>query len=226
MPDTYEKITMEHVERFLHSFKGKNSTKNNVLYRIRSFCGYAENYLGLPNPAAKIKPFKVTFYKQKCLTSAEYEKILAVCKVPLEAAVIRFLANSGLRRSEFRTLTPDHISADKTFMKICGKGGKLRTVPINAVCKDALSHIDLTKSYKKPESLMALCRKLSRKSGVIHTPHSYRHFFCTRLLKAQPPVPIAIVSRVMGHSSPVVTLKVYCHILVPDILGSTDVLDF
>lgn len=220
VPPFYEQITMEHIERFIQSFGKKNSSKNSALFRIRSFCKYAEDYLGLPNPAEKVKPFKVHFYEQRVITEIEYSKILEVCK-PKERAVIQFLANSGLRRTEFRLMSTANLSPDKTFITVIGKGKK-RKVPINQVCREALSHLDLTKSYKNEGSLAALCRKLSRKSGIKVNPHCFRHYFATRMIKAG--VPIAILSKILGHKNEIVTAIVYCHIFDSDCIGSTDCL--
>ena len=223
VPEIYEQITAEHVEKFVMSFKGKNSSKNNQLYRIKSFCGYAENYLGLPNPAARIKPLKVTFYKQRCLSDDEYQRILAVCSSPSESAVVKLLCATGLRRSEYRSLSSASIC--EKHLIVIGKGNKKRIVPLNGIAIQALSLLNLSKSFKKPDSLMALCRKLTRKSGVEpFSPHSFRHYFATRLVKAG--VPLAKVSKILGHSSIAVTEKTYLHLLPSDTLGCTDVLDF
>ena len=223
VPPFYEQITMEHIERFVQSFGKKNSSKNNALFRIRSFCRYAEDYLGLANPAEKVKPFKVHFYEQRVISTIEYSKLLKVC-TPKEYAVIKFLANSGLRRAEFRSLTSANISPDKTYITVIGKGNKKRKVPLNEVCREALSHLDLSKSYKTDGGLTALCRKLSRKSGIKVNPHCFRHFFVSRLAKAG--VPLALISKTVGHKNVTTTAIIYTHILDSETLGCTDVLDF
>ena len=223
-PEIYEQITAEHIERFVMNYPGKASTRNNQLYRLRTFFRYAEDYHGLPNPASRIKPLRVSLYKQRCITDDEYVAILAVCN-QVEKAVVRLLANTGLRRSEYQSLTSASISADKTHLKIIGKGDRLRTIPLNDISRKALSLLNLSKNFKKPESLMALCRKLSRKSGVEpFSPHAFRHYFCTRLIRAG--VPIGLVSKSMGHANIAITLKCYEHLLDPDVLGITDCLNY
>ena len=223
MPPFYEQITMEHVEQFVQSFGKKNSSKNSALFCIRSFCRYAEDYHSLPNPAEKVKPFKVYFYEQRVIDHSEYSKLLEVCK-PEERAVLRLLANSGLRSTEFRSLSTANISPDKTHLTIIGKGNRKRKVPLNDICREALSHIDLSKSYKNKGSLTALCRKLSRKSGVKVNPHAFRHFFVSRMAKAG--VPLALISKTVGHKDVATTAIIYTHILDSDTLGCTDCLDF
>jgi len=48
-------------------------------------------------------------------------------------------------------------------------------------------------------------------SGVRATPHELRHTACSWMLEAG--VPVHVVQKVMGHSTPVITLAVYAHAL-------------
>jgi len=174
----------------------------------------------LPNIAEKVKDLPQNPPRQRVISEDEYRKILAVCE-PDEKAIITFLANTGLRVQELCDLSPSCVSPDRCYMTILGKG-KRRSVPLNETARNCLD-IVLSKSYKR-DHLYYMCKILSRRAAIIRFgPHSLRHRFCTALLKKN--VPIAIVSKIMGHSSPIVTMKVYCHILLPDTLGATDCLD-
>lgn len=220
MPPTIENLSPEHIERFLQSLPILNSSKNAHLTPIRSFCKYLEDYYDIPNKAEKVKSFKEEPPKQRFLTEDEYSRILSICK-PDEKAVVQLLANTGLRASELCNLTPQNISHDQKYLTIVGKGRKCRTIPLNENCRKIFSSY-FSKSYNR-DSLYYLCKKLSRKAGIpIAGPHSYRHFFATRLI--QKGVPIAKVSRILGHSSIKTTEQIYLHWLPHDLLGATDCL--
>jgi len=222
MPDFVEQITPESIDQFIMGLKMLNSSKNTRLIPIRSFFRFCEDYLGLPNPAKKVKDLRNQPPRQRVISEIEYSKLLEIAK-PNERAVIRFLANTGLRATEFAELTPQGISPDQKYMTVIGKGQKRRTVPLNDTCRECLTMI-FSKSYVSRNSLYCLCLSLSKRADLpVFGPHAFRHYFITELIKRG--VPIAIVSKIAGHSSPVITMSVYCHLLVPDFVGATDCLD-
>jgi len=221
LPRVIEKVTPEHLDIFVQSLKMANSSKNARLTPVRSFFRYCEDYLGLPNPTKAVKKLPELPPRQRVVTEDEYEKILAVAN-PHEKAVIQFLANTGLRSAEFCALTPNNISPDKTYLTIIGKAQKRRCCPLNATCQKNLSLI-FSKSYTR-NKLYNLTKSLARRANLpVFGPHALRHRFCTILLIKG--VNIAIVSRILGHSTIAVTEKIYLHLRTPDFLGCTDVLD-
>ena len=221
LPRVIEKVTPEHLDIFVQSLKMANSSKNARLTPVRSFFRYCEDYLGLPNPTKAVKKLPELPPRQRVVTEDEYEKILAVAN-PHEKAVIQFLANTGLRSAEFCSLTKNNVSSDKTYLNIIGKGQKRRCVPLNETCQKNLSLI-FSKSYTR-NKLYNLTKSLARRANLpVFGPHALRHRFCTILLIKG--VNIAIVSRILGHSSIAVTEKIYLHLKTPDFLGVTDVLD-
>lgn len=221
MPPFLEQITPEHIDRHIGSLKMSNNSKNTVLVPIKSFFTYLHEYHGLPNVAAKVKNLPSQPPKQRVITEIEYSKLLKIAK-PREGAVIRFLANTGLRSQEFCDLTPQSVSSDEKYITIIGKAQKRRIVPLNDTCRKCMPAI-FEKKYNR-DKLSWLCRKLSQKAKIPRFgPHALRHRAITELIKRG--VPIAIVSKIAGHSSPEITFKIYCHLFVPDFLGTTDVLD-
>lgn len=71
--------------------------------------------------------------------------------------------------------------------------------------------------------LNKVCRNAAVAAGIqMFGPHALRHYFATRLLRRG--VPIAYVSKILGHSSIRVTEQFYQHFL-PDFLdGRTEIL--
>lgn len=228
MPQYIENLTLEHIEQYLQSVKGINATKNKHLIAIRSFCHYLADFYELPNPVSKIKDLPEEPPRQRVITAEEYNKVLAICNQE-EKDIIQWLANTGVRASEFRSITMQSISYDRQYLTLVGKGRKQRIVPLNDICRQIItrqtnSHIYLFESYHKRDALYQLCKKLSRKAGIpVSGPHGCRHFFATRLM--QKGVPLAKISKMLGHSSIRTTEQIYIHWLPQDLLGLTDCLD-
>ena len=228
-------IKAMHIENYVDTIllKYKNRTGNAHLAVLKSFCRWLAEYYDLPNPSLKIKTLDEDPPEVRVLNDQEYQKVLTVCK-PKERDVIRFLFNTGLRRSEFQQLTWSNISQDQRFIRLIGKGRRRRLVPLNKTCQTILNNIprkpdsttmNLVKSYEAPDSLWRLCNKLARHAGIPRFgPHALRHYFATTLYRKG--VPIQFISAILGHADTRTTEKIYIHLWPPkDLLGVTDVLD-
>lgn len=227
-PDDIRYLTTEHIERYLDSLKNyANCSINNHLSAIKIFCRWAAERYELPDPAAKIRALPKPPPHQRVITEAEYHKVLAVCKGS-EAAVIKMLANTGLRAAEMQSLKPENISQDRQSLWVVGKGKKSRVIPLNKTAREILAYkpkpFYFLKNRRYRNALYKLCKKLSIRAGVPSAgPHAYRHFFATRLM--QKGVPLAKISKILGHASTSFTEKIYIHWCVSDVVGVTDVLD-
>jgi len=221
MPDIVEQITPEHIDRFIGSLNVVNNSKNTILIPIKSLFTYLHDYHGMANTAAKVKNLPPQPPKQRVISEKEYRKILNVASEK-ERPIIKFLANTGLRSQKFCDLTPQSVNDEQKYITVIGKGSKGRIVPLNDTCQACMPAI-FKKKYNR-DKLSWLCRKLGQKAEIPRFgPHALRHRTITELIKRG--VPIAIVSKIAGHSSPVITMKVYCHLFIPDFLGATDCLD-
>jgi integrase len=210
-----QNITAEDIEKFLNLLKKKNktSTLNGYISAIRSFYNWIDLNYDIKNIAKRINSLPCLPPDQRIITAQEYEKLLKILQNP-DKAVITFLANTGLRAQEFLDLsrTPANIQTD--YLVINGKGTKQRLVPFN-FRKDK----PLTKAW-----LDWICHKASRKAEIPHfTAHSLRHYFATSLKNSG--VSTDIISKLMGHSSPIVTSQVYIHWTFEDLRGKTNCLD-
>lgn len=228
MPKYIEFLCAEHIERYIQTVKGINATRNKHLAIIRSFCRYLADFYDLPNPTLKMKDLPEDPPRQKIINDAQYERILAACENQEQRDIVQFLGNTGLRESEFRSLTWQNVSSEQQCLILTGKGKKRRIVPLNDVCRAVLarkanSHIYLFKSTKN--KLYRLLKTLSCRAGLsfVASAHTYRHFYTTRLIRAG--AKIAIVSKSLGHSEISTTLRIYEHLLPSDVLGLTDILD-
>jgi len=219
MPEFVELITPENIDRFIHSLKVSNNSKNSILIPIRSFFRYLSDFYDIKNIAAKVKDFRKQPPRQRVISEEELDKILKVASEnPIEHAIISFLSNTGLRASEFCSLVP--ISPDQSYISVIGKGNRRRIVPLNATAKSCIPAI--FGKYNR-DSLSWIMKKLCRKAGIpLAGPHSLRHYFVTKMIRKG--VSRSVVAKIAGMSETVLE-KTYLHLIDSDLLGVTDVLD-
>jgi len=203
----------------LRDRKRTNRTLNAHLTVIKSFCRYYSEQFKLVNPALSISMLAEDPPKRRFLTGTEYTSVLEIAQKTARDRII-FIANTGLRASEFASLGPDNFSTDRSAITITGKGRKRRTIPLNRSARSVVSAI-------KPATKNALYlqfTRLARKAGIEpFGPHALRHYFATQLLLKG--VPIIKVSKLLGHNSVKTTERIYSHILPDDIADVTNVLD-
>ncbi|MBL7153907.1 MAG: site-specific integrase [Phycisphaerae bacterium] len=210
----------------------KNRTSNAHFTVIQSFCRWASREYDISNAAANIEKVREDPPRVRVVSKDEFKKLLAVCKDD-EADVILFLANTGLRASEFLNLEWADVREDLRALTFSGKGRKMRTIPLNPRCSSILSKLkreselsgfQLVEVFRYRKKLYNLCTGLAARAGVPRFgPHALRHLMATRLM--QKGVPIAKISKILGHSSVKTTEMIYIHWLPDDLDGVTDCLD-
>jgi hypothetical protein len=120
------------------------------------------------------------------------------------------MSYGGLRVSEMCCLKVSDIHLQRGFMKIKGKGGKERIVPLNATLQRMIETYLGKYSYKlNPESFLIggdrsswhyVVKKYSEQNlgrRDVHC-HTLRHSFATGLYEKE--VPIERISQILGHS--------------------------
>lgn len=226
-PKYIDNLCVEHIDRYLDSILKHYTPRcaNSYLTAVKSFCRFMAEHYDLPNPAAKIKMLAEQPPQPRILSAEEYHKVLQVAK-GVERDAVQFIANTGLRLSEIRSLTPGCISSDRKTLSIVGKGRKRRIVPLNKTCQEILkpnSPINFLQSFSSRNSLYVLCCCLAKKAGIPKFgPHALRHYHATELARCG--VPIYVISKLLGHSSIRTTEKIYVHFQDAFLIGSTDCL--
>lgn len=232
-------ITTGHVQDYitakiegLGESRNPNRTANAHLTAIKSFCRWINSTYSVPNVSGAVKMLKENEPEARFLTPTEYEKVLRAVD-GLDRDIILFAANTGLRATEFCELTTSDISHGHKSISLVGKGRKRRTIPLNATCVEILKRLKpkpnttifFSKSKtKRPRHLIyQVCVSAAKAAEVpVFGPHSLRHHFATELLLRG--VPIAKVSKLLGHASIRTTEKIYIHILDKDLDGLTECL--
>jgi integrase/recombinase XerD len=156
-------------------------------------------------------------------------EILSTSEEPLEIrdyALIELLYSTGARISEAIGLELNDIDFQERTIKLTGKGGKTRIVPIGESAIKALEKYQvrvrpsLVKNATADIFLTRNGKRLSRQSAfnaVMHaakmakitkevSPHTLRHCYATHLLEGGADV--RIVQELLGHAS-VTTTQIY-----------------
>ena len=222
-------ITSHQIQEYLYSLRDKgviNRTLNAHLTAIKGFFRFLVDRHGLSfNPAAKVTMLCEDPPATRFLSPDEYSRIMETATLTAKDRYL-FIANTGLRASEFFELTWSCINPQITSLTITGKGRKRRTVPLNSTCQDILrriSHNGQRIFGINPNGFYSQCRRHAKRLQLQKFgPHCFRHWFATQLLIKGVPIPI--VSKLLGHSSIRTTETRYMHILPRDIEHVTDCL--
>lgn len=140
------------------------------------------------------------------------------------AAVLTLLYGCGLRISEALSLAPEDFPDDAQTLRITGKGGKTRLVPLLAVARDAVfAYLRLCPFATDPgKPLFFGARGGVLQAGIVQkemrrlrsaldlpdsaTPHALRHSFATHLLAGGGD--LRTIQELLGHAS-LSTTQVY-----------------
>ncbi len=203
---------------------------------LRRFYGFLlRRQLITEDPMARIASTKLKRKLPGSLSEAEVDALLAepIREDPVEArdkAMLELLYATGLRVSELVGLTLEQVSLRQGLVRITGKGGKERLVPMGEV---AVSEIESFLKLARAELLggkqsdvvfpskraQMMTRqtfwhriKLYALRAGISTglsPHTLRHAFATHLLNHG--ADLRVVQLLLGHSS-LSTTQIYTHV--------------
>jgi integrase/recombinase XerD len=220
---------------------GESSIARNVI-SLRSYFSYLAKEHNYQNPTLNFHPPKIPKRLPKALTVDQIMSILEISGDDLislrDRALLELLYATGARVTEIINLNTTDISSTQnddsqvTTIRVKGKGGKERVVPIGSYGLTAVNDY-LTRS--RPTLCKVLTQKalflnqrggrLTRQSAwsvvanraaraglaEVVTPHSMRHSFATHLLDGG--ADIRVVQELLGHAS-VTTTQIYTLITI------------
>jgi len=220
---------------------GESSIARNVI-SLRSYFSYLAKEHKYYDPTSNFKPPKIPKRLPKALS---IDQILSILNIAgddhisiRDKAMLELLYSTGARVSELINLNAVDISTTtsdnqvSTTVKLKGKGGKERVVPIGSFAVKAVNdYLTRSRPYLiKVSTQRALFLnqrggRLSRQSawnvvtanaeraGVAEqvSPHSMRHSFATHLLDGG--ADIRVVQELLGHAS-VTTTQIYTLITI------------
>jgi integrase/recombinase XerD len=220
---------------------GEPSISRNII-SVRNYYSYLFRESNLSNPAANFKPPKISKRLPKALSIEQVIKIVNIAGTDLisarDKAMVELLYSTGARVSEIIDLNLNDIDSvstaegEITTVKLRGKGGKERVVPIGSFAVTAvndylarsrpkLSKLSTQKSLflnqrggrLTRQSAWNIVVKAAQRAGLKDqvSPHALRHSFATHLLDGG--ADIRVVQELLGHSS-VTTTQIYTLITI------------
>lgn len=155
-----QQIKASHLQDYINHLLNRglmNASANRHLVALKSFCRWLSVQYDIPNESSKLRPLKEAPPNARFLTREEYRRVLSSVDGQTKI-IIQFVANTGLRATEFINLNWGDISEDAKRMVITGKGRKRRTVPLNSICRKIISELREPDSKGPIFTKRILCR--------------------------------------------------------------------
>ena len=195
------------------------------------------------DPARAVRPPVPPRRLPRAIPVADVERLLGAAGAgdgprPLrDRALLELLYATGARISEATGLDVDDLDAEGPVMRgtvrLSGKGGKQRIVPVGSYARQALDHylvrarpaLSVAARRASPavflnarggrltrQGAWAVLRAAAERAGIADvSPHTLRHSFATHLLDGGADV--RVVQELLGHAS-VTTTQVYTLVTV------------
>lgn len=171
------------------------------------------------------------------LDSIETDSVLAA----RNRAIFETLYSCGIRVSELAGLNVPDIDPDGGTLKVLGKGGKERIVPVGRKALEAIARYREALPAEKgigaaankplflnhqgqrltPRSVARILKKLVTACGILTpvSPHTLRHTFATHMLDAG--TDLRSVQELLGHKNLSTTQK-YTHVSIDRLMETYD----
>jgi integrase/recombinase XerD len=227
-----------HLRRYITELRGRGLSARSAaraLAALRGLYRYLlERGVTTQDPTLELESPKLMRALPHFLSQQEVEALLAAPDVSTtlglrDRAMLETLYATGVRVSELVSLTLGQVRLDPGYVKVWGKGGKERIVPVGSQAREWLSRylesarpaldamhedaIFLTVRGKAMtrQRFWQLIRKHGRKGGVTThlSPHVLRHSFATHLLEHG--ADLRAVQAMLGHAD-ISTTEIYTHI--------------
>ena len=220
---------------FLRQSQLSESSIARHIVAVRSLYAFLSKDQGIENVAKDVNPPKIPKRLPKALSIGDIELMIAAYGEDLAGirnrALIETLYATGARVTEIIQLNIGDISrteGDTVTVKVRGKGGKERLVPMGKFSQHALDQYltrarpSMARSSQSDalfinekqgsrltrQSAWQIVMKAAEKAGIERdiSPHALRHSFATHLLDGG--ADIRVVQELLGHSS-VTTTQIY-----------------
>lgn len=206
----------------------KPASVNRKLGALRRFCRWAHQERKLKsNPAAEVKLARtVRDLRPVGLNEAEVNALLRAAGQSKHGlakrnyALVQLLLQAGLRVSEVATVrVGDALLRERAgSVKIQGKGGKPREVPLNTSARRGLSaYLEIRKPLRSDDplitsetgsaisvrSIQSVVSELARRAKITRirvTIHSMRHTFALKFIERNPGKLVELAA-LLGHES-------------------------
>lgn len=228
-PLSAERHVVAFYARYLDSTGLAPASKSRKLAAISSFYRYAARAGVVPaNPAEHVARWPSSSDSPRLGMSAdEARRVIAAARArtATHRALLALCLCAGLRVSEALAVTPADMAEVRghRVVRVTGKGGKVRSVPLSPLALDLLADALAGCESGSPvvrgvqggvmdrHRALRMVERLGRDAGVADAlrPHDCRHTAATLALDSG--APIHRVQDLLGHSSPTTTQRYVQH---------------
>ena len=232
-------LTYEDLQQFLAQLRDIGihpRSQARILSGIRSFYRFLllDDYIS-SDPTELIESPKIGMKLPEVLTVNEINRILDSIDLTTpegqrNRAMLEVLYSCGLRVSELINFRYADIYPKEGFIRVEGKGGKQRLVPISEVALREIRNYLVDRNHMTPkkgfEDILFLSKRGTSLSRImvfhiikqqteiagVHknvSPHTFRHSFATHLLEGG--ANLRAIQEMLGHES-ITTTEIYTHI--------------
>lgn len=199
---TTETVSYELIEEYIDTLDLSPSSKGQHLRWIQAAYNYAVKRGTLRhNPALDIDVEQEPDKEPRIITPAELREIRSGITLDRDWIFFHLLAYTGMRRAEVRGLTWEATSLEDETLRVLGKGGKMRLVPIHPALVEVLAAARRDTPFVVPSAgewgvALETIQAMSRRLHPTYTPHDYRRTVATFLRRAG--VDTGVIDRIMG----------------------------
>ncbi|RYD35443.1 MAG: tyrosine recombinase [Verrucomicrobiaceae bacterium] len=232
-----EAVTRRHLTDYLARRKSdglSNATVRLGIISIKIFFRWLTVRKWIPSdPADSLRTPRLDAGLPQTLSQQEVEHLLASFepRSPLDfrdLAVLELLYASGLRISELANAALDELSFEEGIIRVTGKGGKTRLVPVGKVALRVIqdwldngrpklvrprtgNHIFLSVRGGRltTQRLWQVVKARAADAGLDVHPHQLRHSFATHLLSGG--ADLRVIQEMLGHAN-IATTQIYTHV--------------
>ena len=234
-----ETVKLEDLDNFsasLHDQRITPRSQARILSGVRSFFKFLllDGFIDADPTELLVSPH-VRNALPDVLSTAEVDRLeasidLSKWEGQRNRAIIEVLFSCGLRVSELVNLKLSNLYVEEKFVRVTGKGGKERLVPISSRALDELNawFADRNVMRIKPGEedyvflnrrgahltrtmILIMIKRQAVAAGITKTisPHTLRHSFATALLEGG--ADLIAIQAMMGHED-IATTEIYTHI--------------
>jgi integrase/recombinase XerC len=202
------RVTSQHVERWVSSGNPARSTRRRRFSYVKLFCQWLvrKGHLAA-DPTLGLKAPRVPKPVPRGLALEDIRRLILAAPDPRARFILVWMAQLGLRCVELTRLELSDIDHEDRVVRIVGKGGWHRIMPVTLEASHALTGYLLVRGLRPGPLLEMSANHLSRlvsrwmaAAGVPGTAHALRHSMATHLLRVDG-ADIKDVQAALGHQS-------------------------
>lgn len=248
-PDSFQAtdVTAAHIREWLADLASHGCAPASLRRKTQSLRAYfrflCRTKVLKSNPAADIILAKLPKPLPDFVKDADMERIISDSQpdsienediISLrDHLILHMLYATGMRRAEILSLTDNDIACGAAQIKVTGKGGKERIIPVADGLIDEIIHWQETRDRAwpnlpaprpliatrfgamSPSNLELIIKRLLKGCGTgRRSPHTLRHTFATSMLNGG--ADLNSVRAILGHTS-LSTTQIYTHLQYADL---------